>query len=87
MPVTSTAKRALRSSKVKESVNNIIRSKVAVAIRLAEKNPTKAKIKKAVSEADKAAKKRVLHKNKASRIKSRLSKLLKTKNKKTTQKE
>lgn len=82
MPVTKTAKRALRSSKVKRSVNNIIRSKLAVAIRLAEKNPTAINIRKAVSATDKAAKKNVLHKNKAARIKSRLANLIKTKSKK-----
>ncbi len=75
MPVTKTAKRALRSSKLKQLVNNKIRSRVDVAIKLAEKKPTKTSIKRAVSETDRAAKKGVLHKNKASRIKSRLSKL------------
>lgn len=75
MPVTKTAKRALRSSKIKRVVNNAIRAKLAIAIRLAEKTPNKTNIKRATSEADKAAKKNVLHNNKAAKIKSRLSKL------------
>lgn len=76
MPVTTTAKRALRSSKKKESVNKIILGKLEVAVRVARKGKTAEKILKAVSLADRAAKKKVIHKNKAARIKSQLSKLL-----------
>jgi small subunit ribosomal protein S20 len=76
MPVTTTAKRALRSSKKKESVNKIILGKLEVAIRIARKGKTTEKILKAVSLADRAAKKKVIHKKKAARIKSQLSKLL-----------
>jgi small subunit ribosomal protein S20 len=76
MPVTTTAKRALRGSKNKESVNKIILGKLEVAIRVARKGKTAEKILKAVSLADRAAKKKVIHKNKAARIKSQLSKLL-----------
>ncbi|MFC1625838.1 30S ribosomal protein S20 [Patescibacteria group bacterium] len=76
MPITKTAKRALRSSKKKESVNKLIKSQLEIAIRLAKKSKTKAKIIKAMSLADIAAKKKVFHKNKAARIKSSLAKLL-----------
>ena len=76
MPVTTTAKRALRGSKKKESVNKIILAKLGVAVRFARKSKTAEKIIKAVSLADRAAKKKVIHKNKAARIKSQLSKLL-----------
>jgi small subunit ribosomal protein S20 len=76
MPVTTTAKRALRSSKKKESVNKIILGKLEVAVRVARKGKTAEKILKAVSLADRAAKKKVIHKKKAARIKSQLSKLL-----------
>ena len=76
MPVTTTAKRALRGSKNKESVNKLIRGKLEIAIRLAQKVKSAEKVLAAVSLADRAAKKNVIHKNKASRIKSQLSKLL-----------
>jgi small subunit ribosomal protein S20 len=76
MPVTTTAKRALRGSKNKESINKILMAKLEVAIRLAKKNKTAAKILSAVSLADRAAKRKIIHKNKAARIKSQLAKLM-----------
>jgi small subunit ribosomal protein S20 len=76
MPVTTTAKRALRGSKNKESVNKVILGKLDVAVRVAKKSKSLEKVLAATSLADKAAKKRVIHKNKAARIKSQLSKLL-----------
>lgn len=76
MPVTTTAKRALRGSKNKQSVNQILRGKLDIAIRVAKKSKTAAKVITAVSLADRAAKKKLIHKNKAARIKSQLSKLL-----------
>jgi small subunit ribosomal protein S20 len=75
MPVTKTAKRALRGSKRKEDVNKLIKSQLEAAIRAAKKGATKEKIKKAISLADRAAKKHVIHRNKAARIKSTLSRL------------
>ena len=75
MPVTKTAKRALRSSKRKEKVNKITISGLESAIRVAEKSKKEAKIKIAVSLADRASKRKIIHKNKAARIKSSLSKL------------
>jgi len=76
MPVTKTAKRALRSSKRKLSINKLILRNLEVAIRIAKRVKTKEKIMVATSLADRAAKKKVIHKNKAARIKSSLSKLL-----------
>jgi len=76
MPVTTTAKRALRGSKNKESINKILMSKLEVALRTAKKSKTVEKIVKAVSLTDRAAKRHVIHKNKAARIKSQLAKLM-----------
>lgn len=75
MPVTITAKRALRSSRKKTSVNNLIRKNLEIAIRVAKKSKKKADIIKAISLSDRAAKKKVIHKNKSARIKSALAKL------------
>ncbi len=76
MPVTKSAKRALRGSKRKETMNKVISSKLEIATRLAKKNKSKKAVENAMSLADRAAKKKLIHKNKASRIKSVLSKLL-----------
>jgi len=75
MPVTKTAKRALRGSKRKESVNKIILSKLQMAVKLAKRTKGKKSIEKALSLADRASKTNTIHKNKAARIKSQLSKL------------
>ena len=79
MPVTKTAKRALRSSRQKLIVNKLIGNKLEKAIHTAKKTKLAKDIKLAVSLADKAAKKHTIHRNKASRIKSILSRLQKTK--------
>lgn len=76
MPVTKTAKRALRSSKEKETFNKIIMGKLEGAIRLAKKSKSEAKIITAISLTDRAAKKKVIHKNKSARIKSQLARLM-----------
>ena len=76
MPVTTTAKRALRGSKKKASINKVILGKLEIAIRVAQKGKAVDKVNKAMSFADRAAKNKVIHKNKAARIKSQLSKLL-----------
>jgi len=76
MPVTKTAKRALRGSKRKASANVITITNLEVAVRHAKKSKSLKDIFGAISLADKAAKKRTIHKNKAARIKSSLSKLL-----------
>lgn len=75
MPVTKTAKRALRGSKRKETVNKITLAKLEIAIKLAKKTKSKKDISQASSLADRAAKENTIHKNKAARIKSQLSKL------------
>ena len=75
MPVTKTAKRALRSSARKALVNKLILKKLEVAVRLAKRTKSPEKIKLATSLTDRAAKKNAIHKNKAARIKSVLDKL------------
>ena len=86
MPVTKTAKRALRGSLRKQKVNRALSSRLEIALRVAKKEKKEKDIRKAISLADRVAKKRIIHKNKAARIKSSLSKILpKKKVKKTTQ--
>ena len=77
MPVTKTAKRALRSADQKALVNKLIRVKLGAAIRIAKKDKDQKAVRTAASLADRAVKKQVIHKNKAARIKAALAKLAK----------
>ena len=77
MPVTKTAKRALRGSQRKAEVNKKLTSSLDIAIRQAKRDKSKKKVQEAVTLADRAAKKKIIHKNKAARIKSMLAKLFK----------
>jgi len=86
MPVSKTAKRALRASKKKTIVNKIIFSNLEKVMRQAKKDKVPQTIRKAISLADRAAKKKIIHKNKAARIKSSLSKLLAKSKKKAVKK-
>jgi ribosomal protein S20 len=77
MPVTKTAKRALRVSGQKTLVNKLIRVKLDAAIRIAKKDKDQKAVRTATSLADRAVKKQVIHKNKAAHIKAALAKLAK----------
>lgn len=77
MPVTKTAKRALRGSTSKKTFNDRARRELEIALRQSKKKASAANVSKASSLADKLAKKNIIHRNKAARIKSALSKLLK----------
>ncbi|MCX6812481.1 MAG: 30S ribosomal protein S20 [Candidatus Berkelbacteria bacterium] len=82
MPLTSSAKKALRVDRAKKEINDLTRNKIKSALKAArlaivsgDTDATK-KIDLAYRELDLAAKKNVIHKNKASRLKSRLTKKL-----------
>jgi len=76
MPVIKSAKKKLKADRKRASANRKIRSLVEVAIKKTEKTLSQKSIQNAFSVVDKAVKNKIIHKNKASRIKSRLSKLL-----------
>lgn len=82
MPLTKSAKKALRVDRSKKAINDLTRAKVKSALkgaRLAISNKeadAKEKVDLAYRELDLAAKKNVIHKNRASRLKSRLAKKL-----------
>lgn len=76
MPVTKTAKRAFRGSENKKKVNRAVANALDIAVRQARRAKTESAVIKAMSLADRTAKQKIIHKNKASRIKSQLSKLL-----------
>ncbi len=79
MPIIKSAKKALRRDKRRAIVNKKIKDKVKATLKKSRKNPNKKNLKETFSFLDRAAKKNVIHRNKASRLKSRLSKLAKKK--------
>ncbi len=89
MPAIKSAKKKLRVDRKRESANKKIKALVNITIKKAQRKPTQKSIQEAFSIIDKEVKKNIIHKNKAARIKSRLSKLLnkKTQTPKTTKAE
>lgn len=86
MPVIKSAKKKLRQDKKRQIRNKRIKNLLADTVKKAKKNATRANILNAFRAADKAAKLKIIHKNKASRVKSALSKLLNKKTENKTEK-
>lgn len=76
MPITKSAIKALRQTKRRTAKNKAWKEKLKTAIKKAEKEKNKETISYAFKIADKSAKVGIIHKNKAGRLKSKLSKLL-----------
>lgn len=83
MPVIKSAKKKLRQDKKRQKRNTLVKNTLKDLIKKARKKPTLESVKKAVRVTDKATKHNIIHKNKAARIKSSLSKLVKGKSTKT----
>ena len=84
MPITKSAKKALRGSLVKKAMNDRNKKNIKESVKKIEKlvkEKNKKEAKKLLSEAysiiDKAAKRGIIKKNTASRKKARLSKITK----------
>lgn len=82
MPVTKQAIKKVRQDKRKTIYNKRKKKTYKETIKDYLKNPTASGLKKVFTAVDRAAKTNVIHKNKASRLKSRLSKKLGAKSKK-----
>lgn len=82
MPVTKSAKKKLRRDKQRVFINQKTRRQMKLAVKKMRQKPTKKALQEASRFLDRAAKKRIIHKNKASRLKSKLSKLLQKKKQK-----
>lgn len=85
MPNTSSAKKSLRQNVKRKTHNRSIKSALRTSIRKVREATAAGEIEKAETEfretskkLDKAGAQRILHPNKASRLKSRLSKHIKT---------
>jgi small subunit ribosomal protein S20 len=76
MPVIKSAKKKLKKDIKRTVENKKLKDLFRKAVKKAEKSPTESSVRKAVKLTDKAAKKNIIHKNKAARIKSKLAKLL-----------
>jgi small subunit ribosomal protein S20 len=84
MPLTASAKKALRAAKRKQVGNYRLRAAVKRAVDKLRKGANEAgDLAAAYTVLDRAAKRGVVHNNKAARLKSRLNKLVKTRLAKT----
>jgi small subunit ribosomal protein S20 len=77
MPITTSAKKALRQDRKRTVINNRLRTKVKTVLKAYLAQPTGEQLVEVYSMVDKAAKKNLMHPNKAARLKSRASALLK----------
>ena len=83
MPITSSAKKALRQSKTKRKNNLVKKEKFKITkkeilklISLKNTGEAKKRLSELYKALDKAAKTNTIHKNKAARLKSRIAKKL-----------
>ena len=77
MAITKSAKKALRQSERRRIQNREWKDKLKAAIKEAAEKKTPAALSLAYKIIDKSAKAGIIKRNKAARVKSRLSKLLK----------
>ena len=76
MPVIRSAKKKLKVDIKRESINKKVRSFVDFIVKIAQRKPTAKSVQEAFKVIDKAVKNNIMHKNKAARLKSKLSKLM-----------
>lgn len=76
MPIIHSAIKKLRHDRRVSARNIQLETTLKRAVKNARKKPTQKSLSAAFKALDKAAKSNFIHKNKASRVKSRLSKLL-----------
>lgn len=73
MPLLANAKKALRSSKRKQQLNQETRSKLKTAVENHKKTANSVSLAAAYSMIDRAVKHRVIHVNKGKRLKHQMS--------------
>lgn len=77
MPITKRAIKKLRHDRIRTVHTGNVRESLRKIVKIARISPGKKSLTAAFRALDKAAGKNIIHKNKAARLKSRLSKLLK----------
>ncbi len=73
MPITKSAKKALRQSRKRQISNAKIKNQLQSTLRQLKKHPSTKLLSQTYSNLDKAVKKHLIHPNKAARLKSQLS--------------
>lgn len=76
MPLTKSALKTLRQEKRRTKMNKPVRTRIKSTSDAYKAKPSVELLANAFSALDRAAKRNVMHKNKASRLKSRLAKLM-----------
>jgi small subunit ribosomal protein S20 len=77
VPTHKSAAKRLKTNKKANIRNRALKSQINTLIKKTETSPSEVSLKETVSFLDKASSKGVIHPNKAARIKSRLTKLIK----------
>lgn len=85
MPIHKSAKKRLRQSKKANIQNRAIKSGLKTSVKKVETSFDEKDLKETISLLDKATQKKVIKKNQASRVKSRLTKLVSQKTSGTPQ--
>lgn len=76
MPLLKSALKALRQTKRRTLANKPLRSRVKTTVDAYKAAPASGLLSQTFSSLDRAVKNHIIHKNKAARLKSRLSKLM-----------
>jgi small subunit ribosomal protein S20 len=76
MPITAQAEKKLRHDRKRTRVTKKRGANLRATIKLMRKKPSKKALSESFKTLDKAVKTHLIHKNKANRLKSRLSKLI-----------
>jgi small subunit ribosomal protein S20 len=76
MPILKSAIKKLRQDRKVTLANKKLKKRMMEAVKKFRKNPTKQLLARASSMLDKAAKRRLIHKNKAARLNSQLAVLV-----------
>ena len=79
MPTHKSAEKRLKTSNKANIENRQIKSRIRTLVKKVEGSADETSLKAAISFIDKAARKKVIHLNQASRLKSRLTKLVQKK--------
>jgi small subunit ribosomal protein S20 len=82
MPIIKSAKKKLKVDRKRESANKKVKAFINFVIKKAQRKPTEVNVREAFKAIDKGVKKDIFHKNKGSRAKASLSKLINKKSKK-----
>jgi len=75
MPVIKSAAKAMRRDKRRTAVNRKVKVRMKEAIKAAQKDPSPKTLSAAYQAIDRAAKRNIVHPNKAARLKAQIAKL------------